>query len=493
VTSKGLCFTGLLLLTACSGAGARYATGPSCEERQRQLVSVLQSLPDQTLNSPLSVPLPSATLAGAFGKGPVLEVFEARALFDGHEVVGKTQAERVAALRGLIPSTGATNAPLYVAATANVDMRTLQGYLAVLPDAYDPRLAFVRPTAPPEADLESNAVESKSAEDAPGGTAEDTLYSEKLLVERDPSARRQIATMGYQEYSECEVLDAAVAAQSATPEVARWPALKRSMLDAVPRCACSDINPDGLRNLLVAEQRAGNVALGSMPAAFLKDVRCKASMPLRTVQQVLADVENFEVEFSGSWDETGVRFEEVVTNERLLNYLCSAMPGELFESISSEFATVYLKTAKAPQCRAYRLEPVARGAVFGTLRATDLTPSATGSSYHYRLGGNDLRVFGPPASSDSRATDEGPWACNKDLKLSGSDADSISVDGGGRFYFTQSACDAAPPDAQFPGCVFDPTLTPAVLPAVSPAGTPDSVSPVEAAPSASTAPSPATP
>lgn len=478
VSPKASYLVNLLLLTACSGAGARYASGPSCEERQRQLVTVLQALPDETLNTPLSVPLPSATLAGAFGKGPVLEVFEARALFDGREVPGNTLEERTSALRDLVPPASAPNAPLYVAATANVDMRTLQGYLAALPDGYDPRLAFVRPAAPP------GAANAQSPDEA----AEDTAHSEKLLVERDPTARRRIAASGYQEYSECEAVDAAVAAQSTASEATRWPALKRSMIEAVPRCACSDINPDGLRNLLVAEQRAGNVALGSMPAAFLKDVRCKASMPLRTVQQVLADVENFEVEFSGSWDETGVRFEEVVTNERLLNYLCSAMPGELFESVSAEFATVYLKTAKAPQCRAYRLEPVARGAVFGTLRAQDTTPAAPEASYHYRLGGNDLRVFGPLPSVESRATDEGPWACNEDLKLSDSDAASIAVEGGGRLYFTRAACEASAADALFPGCVFDPTLTPAVAP--PPAQDPPA--PVERSPATSTlAPPPA--
>lgn len=475
------CVTTLLLLTACSGAGARYATGPSCEERQRQLVSVLQALPDHTLNSPLSVPLPSATLAGAFGKGPVLEVFEERALFDGREVAGKTRDDRVSALRALLPPAATPNTPLYVAATANVDVRTLQSYLAVLPDGYDPRLAFVRPSAPPGA-----ATPSEESSDP---NPEATEYSDKLLVERDPVARRKLAALGYQEYSECEAVSAAAAAQAGAPDSTRWPALKRSMIEAVPRCACSDIDPDGLRNLLVAEQRAGNVALGSMPAAFLRDVRCKASMPLRTVQQVLADVENFEVEFSGSWDETGVRFEEVVTNERLLNYLCSAMPGEVFESVSGEFATVYLKTASAPQCRAYRLEPVARGAVFGTLRAQATAIGARDASFHYRLGGNDLRVFGPLPSPDSRATDEGPWACNKDLKLSNAEAGSIGVEGGGRFYFNESDCNRASAESLLPGCVFDPTLTPVVSPppnAESPADAPTTTTaatPSAAAPS----------
>lgn len=457
----------LVFATACSNSGARYATGPSCEERQTQLVNVLQSLPDQTLNSPLTIPLPTATLAGAFGKGPVLEVHEARLWFEGKEVSGKTLEDRARALATVVATASLPKSNLYVAASANVDMRTLQTYLAVVPEAYELRLSFARPAAGPEPTASADAADEEAAEDS--------VFSEKLLTERDPTARREIAKAGYQEYSDCEAVDRAAAGQAQTPEATRWPALKRAMIEAVPRCACSDINPDGLRNLLVAEQRAGNVALGSMPAAFLKDTRCKASMPLRTVQQVLGDVENFEAEFSGSWDETGVRFEEVVTNERLLNYLCSAMPGELFESVSAEFTTVYVKTAKAPQCRGYRLEPVARGAVFGTFRATSspatsspATSGAPDTSYHYRLGGNDLRVFGPLPTADSRATDEGPWACNKDLKLSDSDAVSIAVEGGGRFYFTANACEHGGPDGVFPSCAFDPTLTPVTAPPLPP-------------------------
>lgn len=450
----------LVFVTACSNSGARYATGPSCEERQAQLVDVLQSLPDQTLNSPLTIPLPTATLAGAFGKGPVLEVHDARLWFEGKEIAGGTLEDRARTLAGLVASSaGATaKSTLYVAASANVDMRTLQAYLAVVPDAYELRLSFARPA--------SAAEPAAASAEADEETDEDSVYAEELLTERDPRRRREIAAAGYQEYSDCEAITSATSGQAQAPDATRWPALKRAMIEAVPRCECSDINPDGLRNLLVAEQRAGNVALGSMPAMFLKDTRCKASMPLRTVQQVLGDVEKFDAEFSGSWDETGVKFEEVVTNERLLNYLCSAMPGELFESVSAEFATVYVKTSKAPQCRGYRLEPVARGAVFGTFRGQ--TPGPNEASFHYRLGGNDLRVFGPLPTAESRATDEGPWACNKDMKLAESDAVSIAAEGGGRFYFTAAACERGGADGVFPSCVFDPTLTPLTAPPPEP-------------------------
>jgi hypothetical protein len=446
---------------SCSDRNARYATGPSCEERQRQLVSVLESLPDQTLNSPVRVPLPTATLAGHFGKGPVFELGEDAVLFDGQRLPGQTQEERIAALARLA-ARSAPSVPVYVATSPATDVRTLQAYLSALAPAYDLRLVFSRPATP-----EALAVEPTEDET-------DTAYADQLLLERDPAVRRRIAAEGYQAYSDCEAVDAAATAHQSAPEGTRWAGLKRAMIAAVPQCKCSDIDPDGLRSLLVAEQRAGNVAVGSMPAGFLRDVRCRASMPLRTVQQVLGDVESFEAEFSGNWDDSGVRFEEVVTNERLLNYLCTAMPGELFESISAEFATVYLKHTKATGCQAYRLEPVARGAVFGTFRAAQTATSNPAPSFHYRLGGNDLRVYGPLSNAESRPTDEGPWSCNKDLKLSSADAHFIEVEGGGRLYFDEQSCEAAPQVPTFDTCAFDPTSTPLPV-GVSPS--PDAVTP----------------
>lgn len=435
---------------SCSDRNARYATGPSCEERQRQLVSVLESLPDQTLNSPVEVPLPTATLAGHFGKGPVFELGEDAAIFDGQRLPGQTQLERIEAL-GRLPAPSSADSPVYVAASPTMDVRTLQAYLSALAPAYDVRLVFSRPSTPG----------LLATEPTENGT--ESSYADQLLLERDPAVRRRIAAKGYQAYSECDAVDAAATAHQSEPEGTRWAGLKRAMIAAVPKCQCSDIDPDGLRSLLVAEQRAGNVALGSMTAGFLRDVRCRASMPLRTVQQVLGDVENFEAEFSGNWDESGVRFEEVVTNERLLNYLCTAMPGELFESISAEFATVYIRHTKAPRCQAYRLEPVARGAVFGTFRAANPASGNPYPSFHYRLGGNDLRVYGPLSSDDSRPTDDGPWSCNKDIKLSGSDARFIEVEGGGRLYFDEPSCQAGGDASTLDSCAFDPTATPLPL------------------------------
>jgi hypothetical protein len=433
----------LLLALACNGKDAKYASGPSCEQRQAQLVSVVKSLPEVVIAGPSHVALPQASLAGAYGQGTLLELDEPLVVFNGIKLVGNTQAERAEQLRAaaLALPISQSSKPLYVAAQAGTDIRSLNTYLSVLPEPFDIHLTFVRP---------------------PTETSEDSsAYADKLLLERNPQARRRIAMEGYDEYSDCEVLDTALTTLEAEPETTRFGKLKAAIENTVPQCRCSDIDPDGLRLLVAAEQRAGNVAIGSSPGNFLRDVRCRASMPLRSVQQVLTDMERFEDEFSGSWDSTGLTFEQVVTNDRLLNYLCGAMPGEIYEAISADFASLFVRAATTPGCREFRLEPVARGAVFGTLRAVD-NPD---QSFHYRLGGNDLRLFGPLPSAESSPTDGGPWACDKEHKLSASDATSLQVESGGRLFFTRSACEQAKgEDASLTTCAFDPNLLPAVAP-----------------------------
>lgn len=452
----------LFLALACTNQDAKYANGPTCEERQTQLVSTLKTLPELVLTGPTNVPLPESSLAGAFGQGNVLEINEPLVVFNGTTLGGKTQSERVEQLRAAalaIPTVTSGN-PLYIAAFAQTDMRSLHNYLGALPESFDLRLTFLRPSPP-----ETTTEEGDSA-----------VYADKLLLERNPQARRRIAIAGYDEYSDCPAIDQAVKALENEPTASRFAKLKAALLRAVPQCPCSDIDPDGLRLLVAAEQRAGNVALGSSTANFLRDARCRASMPLRSVQQILTDVERFEDEFSGNWDATGVTFEQVVTDERLLNYLCNAMPGELFESASADFSSLFVRTLNAPECREFRLEPVARGAVFGTLRAVN-NPS---QSFHFRLGGNDLRLFGPLPTAESRPTDPGPWACDKNHKLSASDSSYLQIESGGRLYFTRQACEQARMHEAVPStCAFDPSLVPALPEApttegVAPAPPPDS-------------------
>lgn len=453
----------LVTALACTNKQAKYANGPSCEERQGQLVTSLQSLPEVVLEGPRHVPLAQASLAGAFGDGTLLELNEPLVVFSGTTLSGKTQSERVEQLRqaALQLTVAASAKPLYVAASANTDVRTLNAYLGAIPQAFDVKLTFARKTAPLTA----------------GDASESSTYGDRLLLEPDPNARRRIAAEGYDAYSDCAAIDTAVEALQNEPEATRLAKLRAELLNAVPQCPCSEIDPDGLRWLVNAEQRAGNVALGTAPGNFLRDVRCRASMPLRSTQQVLDDMERFEDEFSGNWDSTGLTYEEVLSNDRLLNYLCGAMPGEIYEAVSADFAALYVRTANSAECREFRLEPVARGAVFGTLRATD-NPA---QSFHYRLGGNDLRLFGPVAAPDGRATDPGPWACDKDHKLSASDSDFLQVESGGRLYFTRHACErATPQQASFTTCAFDPNLIPPVAPA-APEGTETPATPAEPA------------
>lgn len=475
----GLALCSAVVALACTSQEAKYANGPSCEERQAQLVSSLQTLPELVLATPTNVPLAQSTLAGAFGQGAVLEINEPSIVFNGTLLSAQNQAERVEQLHVAVSAlpVAASAQPLYVAAAATTDIRSLHAYLQAVPQSFDVRLTFVRP--PPQVtDTEDNGS---------------TQYADKLLLEPNPQARRQIALSGYDAYSDCAAIDSAVAALANEPEASRFGKLKTSLLSAVPQCQCADIDPDGLRQLVVAEQRAGNVALGSSPADFLRDVRCRASMPLRSVQQVLTDIERFEDEFSGNWDATGVTFEQVVTNDRLFNYLCGAMPGELFETLSADFASLFVRTPNAPTCREFRLEPVAKGAVFGTLRGVE----NAAHSFHFRLGGNDLRLFGPLPSPESRPTDVGPWACDKEHKLSASDSSYLQVESGGRLFFTREACEQSKlPEATLSTCAFDPNLVPPVAPTptdgTAPAPTQATPSPTQAAPSL-TPQSPASP
>lgn len=435
----------LFVSSGCTSPTAKFAEGPSCEERQAQLVSVLSQLPDTLLNTKVGVALANATLAGGFGNGIVVELDEARTSVDGQPITAATEAERVeqvvqAVSRAVPASTSTSGVPvLYIAAAGNLDMRTLHAYLSAMPSSLELRLVFARPTL--------------TTPTAP--ELHESPYASRLLTERDPAQRRAVASAGYDVYSDCEAIDIAVSSVAAEPEATRWSTLRQRMLDAVPRCACDDIDPDGLRQLLVAEQRAGAVALGSVTANYLRDVRCRASMPLRSVQQVLGDVEDFDAEFSGRWTETELTFDDVITDERLLNALCMAMPGDVLESVQREYETIYVRPSGAEQCQGYRFEPIARGAPFGTLRHA--SPSGN-VAYHYRQGGNEIRIFGPVPDDNSRPTDAGPWHCDVNLKMSAVDASSVHIEGGGRFYLNEAACGASPdPAALLPGCVLDPT------------------------------------
>jgi hypothetical protein len=65
----------------------------------------------------------------------------------------------------------------------------------------------------------------------------------------------------------------------------------------------------------------------------MRDERCGATMPLRSVQRLLEQVEAFDADYAGRYKDDALRFETVVTNDRLLVQFCDALPGETLAAL----------------------------------------------------------------------------------------------------------------------------------------------------------------
>jgi hypothetical protein len=272
----------------------------------------------------------------------------------------------------------------------------------------------------------------------------------RVFAERDATKRMALAKEGYAVYSTCPAVHRAVAAAEGHTSEARWPQLRRGILEALPSCRCEQLDSENLGSLLVAEQRSSGVAIGSLLVDFLADERCSAAMPLRSVQQVLADVEKFEEEFSGQWQGEALQFEEILTSDRLLVYLCGALPGETLASLQRARRTLFFKTPLG--CQPWQFAPQSPGAPMGTWSRT----SSPHAAMHYRQYAEEIRLFGPVPSAESQPTDEGPWQCSQDFKMHSVDADWIGLEQGGRWFFSEEACRTAPATDAFPaGCVLD--------------------------------------
>jgi hypothetical protein len=427
--------------SACRTGGANTAEGPSCEERQSALVDVLKKLPHETLAAPIAVTLPASTLRGGFGRGAILQVSDVSIILDGKSVAGNTRAEQLNELTRRLSAlpTKAERPPspqprLYLAAARSLDVTTLHEILEAVPKTFELRLLFVLPPVPISGDPDEHELPAR------------------VLVERDMKTRHNLARQGYEEYSDCEFVGKAAASVEGLNDGERWPRLQQAMLSAVPKCECDDLDADGLRLLLAAEQRAGTVALGSVPMEFLRDQRCTASMPLRSMQQILDDIDEFDAEFAGDWQNEELHFEDVVTNERLLNSLCVAMPGDTLASLQRERATLFWRVPGAATCQAWQFEPLARGAPMGTWRRAE--PNLPPLAMHYRQAAEELRLFGPTTDANSKATDDGPWPCDQDFHLVDQSDKSVSLEKGGSWFYERAACEQAESSkAVFPGCI----------------------------------------
>jgi hypothetical protein len=425
------------------------------------LIELLESLPDKGLGLRGRADLPVASLGGVIGAGRVLDITPDEVSLDGRAVAGETVAARLRALAQQLEadaeptpeSPGVPRPLLYVAAPGTLDVRTLRQHLAVVPRGYDVQLVFQAP-APDRAALGTS------------GRA-----SERLLSEPDLPTRHELARQAYGEHARCEPVRKAVDGVGAGDPDERWPALRSALLEALPRCDCEALDTEPLRELLLAEQRAGAAVVGSVPVDFMRDERCGASFGLSPVQKVLDEIVAFDEQFSGQYAHESVDFAQVVTNDRLLNYMCPALPGETLAALSRARHTLYWKVRGVEQCQAWRLEPLEPGSNMGTWRrqGSESSPLAV----HYWQGAEEIRLFGPVRGAASKPTDEHTWACEQEFKMRGIDPSSIELESG-RWFFDRAACQrASDGEAAFPGCIQalagGPPEAPPAVPATFPA------------------------
>jgi hypothetical protein len=467
--------TAIAVLLACLGCrqslnepAGGVPSPEQCRTNRASLIDLLESLPEKGLGLRGRTDLPVASLGGVIGAGRVLDIAADSVLLDGSSIEGQNPTERAEALGqslagGADPTPESPNVPrplLYLAVEGGMDVRTLRHYLAAIPRAYDVHLIFQAPA--PE------SVRGASV-------------SERLLSETDLPTRDALAREAYKKHARCAPVEKAVDGVAAGDPSSRWPALRSALLTALPECDCKDLDSEPLRELLLAEQRAGAAAVGAVPFDFMRDERCGASFGLSPVQKVVEDIQKFDEEFAGQYASESLDFSQVVTNDRLLTYLCPALPGETLAELSRVRHTFFWKVRGVDRCQAWQFEPLAPGSNMGTWRRQgERTPLAL----HYWQGAEEIRLFGPVSDGASKPTDERVWGCDQEFTLRGIDAQAIAHSTG-HWYFDRDACQKASDDeGAFPGCVAalagGPAEVPPAVPATFPAlgdGTPEAPPP----------------
>ena len=434
--------TAALVLLAVSLAGACRPETPafhpipnespaSCEARRTDFSRFVAELPERPIRLDVATELPVSTLGVPPGVGSVLEVTERTIRLDGTVLDRGNLAERLADVRG----------PLYVAAPPATTIAELRKVLTELPKTAEPRL-LVRTERSAGAFL---AV--------PGASERSRELASELIAERDPKERTVLAQRAYAELNACPAIANSVASVEGLRVGDRWPALKKSLSDAVPHCPCASLDTAGLSVLLLAEQRAGTAALGALPLAFLRDERCGATMPLRSLTRLLEQIEQFDADYAGRFTDDALRFESIVTNDRLLVQFCDALPGETLAALEKAKRTLWMRSSSGA-CDGFRFEPLSPGAPMGTLRRTQ-PGSSPALAFHYWQAAEEIGVFGPvPADGSTKPTDQREWPCRVNYKLTGIEPEFVSLESG-RWFFTEPACRLAGTDSVVKGCLAD--------------------------------------
>ncbi len=435
----------------CSPAASPVAhfaePGAACDAGQRELIALVQRSPERASTASTQAALPEAALGDVPGEGPVLELRPDGASWASVALPGSTPNERAEALAARLSTPVEKDAAVYVAAAPELDVQTLRTYLQRFPASTVLRLLVRIPSA---------ATEASSG----------STYATRLLDQRDPRAREAIAGEGYATHSRCPGLQQAVAQLNGLGPSERWPELRRALARTLPACSCNQLDSSGLKSLIVAEQRAGTASLGWLPLSFVRDVRCGTSMPLRSVGKLVGQIEQFNTEFSGRFQSDALTFDQVLTNQRLLEYFCNPLPGETLTALGRGRANVYFRTATDATCQAWRIEALSPGAPMGTLRLLR-GGQPTQVSFHYWQGAEELRLFGPASVAPaSLPTDTRSWACDESARLTGVDSNSLQFEKG-RWFFDEATCRAAPAEAAIAGCVV-PHVSNEAAPAAKP-------------------------
>jgi hypothetical protein len=401
-----------------------------CESRQKDFSAFLAKLPDRAVRIDVKTELPVSTLGVPPGAGSVLEMSEAALRLDGETLDRKILAERLATRSGT----------LYVAAPSDTTVAFLRSVLEVVPKTLEPRL-LVRTERSAGAFLAASGASARSRE-----------LAEELIAERDPNERRAIAKRAYAELSSCDAVGKAAQSVEGLGAGDRFAALKKALSEAVPACPCSSLDTAGLGALLLAESRAGTASLGALPLAFARDERCSATMALRSVKKLLEQIEEFDADYAGRYGDDAIRFETIVTNDRLLVQFCDALPGETLAAREKARASVWVRLSSGA-CEAWKFEPLSPGAPMGTLRRT--APGASALAFHYWQAAEEITLFGPVSpDAPTKPTDQREWPCRVSYKMSSIEPEFVSFETG-RWFFSEPACKAAPAEAAPGGCVAE--------------------------------------
>ena len=421
----------LLLLFGCQTQPAFAPvvndTPEACEARKQSLTELVGRLPARSLGTDFRTELPESTLGEVPGAGPVLEVSESSQALDGQALDAGAWAAEAKKLP--LPST------LYVAAAPDVTIHALRTVLAGVPRGV--KLALL-------------VRVHGAALPAEAGTPEHAqTLAARVLSEHDPTIRKAVAEQGYAEFSSCQALSDAVASAGRARPNARWPELHTALARALPACPCRSFDAGAMRALVTAEQRAGTATLGALPLAFVRDERCDASMGLRSVKRLLEQMERFDADWAGKITDDAVRFEQVITNDRLLVEFCDARPGETLASLERKKATLYSRLPGSSECLAWSFTPLSPGAPMGTVRRA-AQGQAQPMAFHYWQAAEEISIFGPVSGDPpSKPTDQREWPCRSNWKLTGIDGDSIELESG-RWFFSEATCRAAS-EATAPG------------------------------------------